>query len=535
MFCKLAQHFLLSMENSHGKCFLNKVFCNISNKFVFMFLPYNICIGYIGKLKYFKRIILLRIAILIGINNYSNLNKLSACSNDVKIMKLLIEASGKFDEIYAFQDSEANSINLNANLMKIFSTKEPVEEVFFYFSGHGQYSDDEFFYALQDYDAKKKNQTSLTNGSLDSMIKTVNPKSVIKVVDSCNSGVNYIKENGLIEKHFNVSKQNFHDCYFLFSSKLDQYSYADEYFSQFTKCFIDAVLNAKTNVVRYKYIIDYISDCFQEDTKQKPFFITQGDFTQMFGQYDAVVLKQIENEVEKILPKNNIISAGDNQVLEVTVLPSLKELIINDNNKNYCTKEDADKFLQVLHDSIRDYKSDNDLRELYNYVFFKSARCIDSQIRVLSINKIAEILSNSDADIFARVNYKEVGPKNVLMTLVNSFVKVADTYEHTFNSPYFALRLMLCPKDGFNNIKPYDITFVYLLSKNEIYIYYYFSTYYEYSWNQFKPHSNIEWQSFKCKLNNISDIQCKINDILNAFENFVIDELKENFDECLVV
>lgn len=441
-------------------------------------------------------------------------------------MELLVKATGKYDEIYTFKEDETRGDEFNAKLMEIFNKNKTVDEVFFYFSGHGHYDEEEFYYALQDYNSQKRNQTSLTNTSLDAFIKSVNPNKVVKIVDSCNSGINYIKQDGLVEKHFDISKQKFNDCYFLFSSRTDQSSYAGEYFSDFTKCFIDSILNSKTNLVRYKNIIDYVSDCFANNSKQKPVFITQGDFTLEFGSLESVTLDKIKEEVNKILPNSQEIVGCPEAFTETN---SLKDLIIADNKKNYCTKEDADNFLQKLHDTIQNYQSSNDLRELYEYRFFESESDIDSQIKVQNIYKIAQIIENSSEDIFAKVLYKEVERNDVFMPWMKKTKKIPSSYEHTFNSPYYALRLLLYPKDGFNNIKPFDFTLVYLLTKNEITICYYYSKYKEYSWGLYKSYENINWMKLKFCLNNVDSMKQQINKILFDFEEFVIEELTKNF------
>ena len=169
------------------------------------------------------------------------------------------------------------------------------------------------------------------------------------------------------------------------------------------------------------------------------------------------------------------------------------------------------------------------MRELYEYRFFESESDIDSQIKVQNIYKIAQIIENSSEDIFAKVLYKEVERNDVFMPWMKKTKKIPSSYEHTFNSPYYALRLLLYPKDGFNNIKPFDFTLVYLLTKNEITICYYYSKYKEYSWGLYKSYENINWMKLKFCLNNVDSMKQQINKILFDFEEFVIEELTKNF------
>lgn len=185
----------------------------------------------------------MRKAILIGISEYLNCDNLPGCLNDVKAVYEILQASREFDEIKIFE-RKVNSNDLKNSLSQLFTDwkGKQINELFFYFSGHGSFDNNEFYYLLSDFDENKKRQTTLQNLEIDNMIKSISPILVTKVIDACQSGVSYIKGNGNnVEKYYHRTKESFNKCYFLHSSMTNQYSYVDNELSDFTKSFILAL------------------------------------------------------------------------------------------------------------------------------------------------------------------------------------------------------------------------------------------------------------------------------------------------------
>ncbi|MCL1478042.1 MAG: caspase family protein [Marinobacter sp.] len=70
-----------------------------------------------------------------------------------------------------------------------------IEELIFYFSGHGSRSEEDFFYVMSDFKESKKESTGLRNTELDGLIRTLKPKLTVKIIDACFSGTQYIKSD----------------------------------------------------------------------------------------------------------------------------------------------------------------------------------------------------------------------------------------------------------------------------------------------------------------------------------------------------
>ncbi len=162
----------------------------------------------------------MNLAIVIGVAAYKKpVTDLPACMRDVDLVSQLLRYTNKFPNMLEL-GKNTSSAEIKTQLAQ-FITKfrdEPVDELFFYYSGHGDLYKDDFYFLLSDFDEKRRNQTSLTNDELDSMLRTVSPKLVVKVVDACHAGVSYVKEPDALAKQLQTSKGSFKLLLYVFVS-----------------------------------------------------------------------------------------------------------------------------------------------------------------------------------------------------------------------------------------------------------------------------------------------------------------------------
>src|SRR5258706_2638330 len=132
----------------------------------------------------------MNIAIIIGVSIYSNSNNnLPGCKNDADAINQILKKSDKYDDILYINNNETSAKTKELLSNYILDSKgNVINELLFYYSGHGEFGNDEFYYVLSDFDSKKKNQTSLQNSEIDDLIRTLSPELVIKVIDACQSG-----------------------------------------------------------------------------------------------------------------------------------------------------------------------------------------------------------------------------------------------------------------------------------------------------------------------------------------------------------
>ena len=222
------------------------------------------------------------LAVIIAVPDYIRADPLPGCAKDGEAVAELIQSSGRFDTSVINGNKDAGAVK--AELVDLINSKkgQKIDQFFFYFTGHGDLVGDEFYFLLRDYDSKKIKQTSLENSELDNLVRSLQPELFIKVVDACHSGVSYIKSTDDLKEYIKARKDRFKSIYFMFSSLADQKSYADNDLSDFTRSFIKSVVRQSGPTIRYKDIIDFISDSFESSSSQTPFFVVQAAYTEIF-------------------------------------------------------------------------------------------------------------------------------------------------------------------------------------------------------------------------------------------------------------
>ena len=435
----------------------------------------------------------MNIAIVIAVSNYSNKsNNLPASKKDGEIISRVLKETKKFDKILTINDNES-SFQTKELLSNFFIEYKgaKIDELFFYYSGHGEFSNDEFYYLLSDFDFKKKNQTSLQNNEVDDLIRTLNPQIVVKVIDACQSGTSYIKENNVLSKYFNETKKGFNKCYFLNSSLSNQSSYQDENLSFFTYSFVQSLKDHPSSEIRYKDIIDFILDEFSGNQEQTPFFVIQAELTEKFCSFNE----------ELKLYLNNYKNKESNTSEDEKKVPSLIE-IVKKNSKEYVDKAGALKAMEFCKEQFEKLQLDRETKDLYDV----QTNFILENNSLAGVDAIGKWLRDNPNDFFARPFYEEEFDEEV-----EAFYTTITGYELLFeNAPFKAVSIDFFGK--FPNIKSYQCNIVLLISKRQITFFYSILQYLEQDWdNKVLDNAKIKWTYTNSKI---------------AFNDSIIDGLK---------
>ena len=236
------------------------------------------------------------IAIIIGISEYSNVQTLKGCKIDADSIRKLLEATAKYEDILQM-DGKVDSSEIEQKLpefIKKYKTAS-VDEVFFYYSGLGCLLNDTFAYVASDFDCSKPNATTLSNDTVDDLLKSLNANLVVKIIDACKSGTQYVKDVELIQKYINQRKEEFTNCYFMFSSRNDQSSMATSSLSVFTRSFLQAIRSCSFGDIKYASIAKRIADDFITNPNQKPQFVHQAELTEVFCSKGAKLNDILDN------------------------------------------------------------------------------------------------------------------------------------------------------------------------------------------------------------------------------------------------
>ncbi len=469
----------------------------------------------------------MNIAIIIGVSEYTDpVNNLPGCKSDASVMNSILTKSEKYQEIL-YINEKISSAKIKEKLTEFIAehkTKE-INELFFYFTGHGEYKNEEFYYILSDFKTEKRKQTSLQNEEVDTLFKTLKPNLVVKVIDACHSGQAYIKEPGIVKRYFDETKAGFNKCYFLNSSSKDQSSFQSQNISDFTLSFINSLKEHDTSEIRYKDVIDFISDEFEGNNDQTPFFVVQADYTEKF-----CVISDALNEYLRTLELST--NAGlDNLDHNKSLIEKVKSQAVL-----YLTKDQALALINRLKERLTNLTLNQDLTELYDL----EVEFFDNYEKILNKNVIGKWLDDNGSEFFAKSLHIRVR-KDGLTGILDTYRLYADSYrkmneedykwerngfELEVEVPYKTIVINLNSK--FPNVDSYTARIVYLISQKNIRLFYFITNYEVKNWDDRKLNPRIEWVSTEHLMSDETDVEAGINDI---FERLVDKAKRETEDK----
>ena len=484
----------------------------------------------------------MNIAFVIGNSDYDNLDKLEACKNDIKAVGDVLKATEKYGEIF-IEENKTSSETKKSIASKIDSLKKEkitIEELVFYYTGHGCHKNDQFYYLPTDYDSKRHSSTSLSNDEVDEMLKSLNPQLTVKIIDACESGQNYIKSNNDDKDTFlNTSTNRFNKCYFMYSSNKNQESSATDEFGFFTFSLLRSIKKCTENEIRYKDIIDFITDDFEDYDEQKPYFVTQADFTEYF-------CKDLKSVKEVLESYNLEFEENAETKIQNEVSPS-KGLIdyIREDSEACIDRETAINDLKELKEAIKDLSINKKLEGIYDLSVSEISKISD----IDGIDKILDDVKNYKYEMFIKLKYgteeyeTEVQvPKAVNPLFISSFSPFLQEYEtktvtrkrtviigfeHSFNTPFSGLSVRLNPK--FPNISMQQLNFIFIFNKKDFVIYSNKEEYYETEWNVWESYTKSKWEKVVIPFNEFEAINDSVCEAVGFFQNDVLAQLEKKF------
>lgn len=481
----------------------------------------------------------MNLGIVIAVSEYNMPgSNLPGCIIDGKVISTILKVDNKFDDVLVINEKTGSADVKDALIEFITRHKnEEIQDVVFYFTGHGDFDGDEFYYLLSDFDKKRKKQTSLENAELDNLIKTLNPINAIKIVDACHSGAPYIKDTDTFKTYLKGTKGRFNKCYFMYSSQADQSSYQSAQLSYFTKSIVDSVVKHSGNVIRYKDIIDYVSDSFADNLNQTPFFVVQADFTEPFCNISETL-------------KSSIISSLDGNFSQHVDLTDEKKTIlelIKAEAQGYCDEKEAISILTSFLEKIKVEQLDHEIRDIYRADCFEES---DSS-KIPDSSAIGKWLTRNDHKLFAKAitenktfMRKKVKPARMpgidtswLRGLkddgkdyetVKETMQVTTTFRSTVDLPVVLLKVIAEPI--YPNVTAAAAYIVPLISKTGLQVFVSFDFFDEQGWNQRKSNNSLKWTSYYVDLKDESKISQLAKNIINNFSSFLLAPLYDKFN-----
>ncbi|MBB3973707.1 caspase family protein [Hansschlegelia beijingensis] len=480
------------------------------------------------------------LAIILAISHYSGgLTALPACQNDEAVFKRLVESTGKFDDIIVL-DGSARSLDVKNKLAKAIAghQKSDVDTVLFYYTGHGSFDGEEFNYLFTDYDPKRTKQTSLRNSELDEMVRSIEPNLYVKVVDACQSGIPYIKDSTDISEYLKSKEKRFKSLYFLFSSQIDQSSWQDTRISDFTRELILALDRPVGTGIRYSDIMDALSDAFSANQRQRPFFVSQAGFTEIFCEINEDVYR-IVDEIKSGADLEASVSGGGDK--KSALMQAIKKL-----SEGFVEKEEALGIVESMPRDFAEVKIEKDLDEFFDVsvseVFEKSppnANLIASWLEKQGMNReyFTDIISRTE-EIKTRVPrdpmahlYKSATGSMGYVRGDDEFVtvtkerRVITDYKRRVELPFNYLEITLIPL--YPGMVQYECTVVPFVSRRALRLFWGFRSFQFVDWDAQRPNGGVEYFTDEVALRVEPDRAALQQRIIAEFSNFVSAKLSE--------
>ncbi|EPJ56352.1 MAG: hypothetical protein OFPI_00190 [Osedax symbiont Rs2] len=478
----------------------------------------------------------MNLGIIIGVSSYLKVHDLPGCKADANAVNELCNLTNKCNDILFITDNtESNSVKSKIAAFVKKYQDEQIDEVIFYFSGHGLFQDDEFFYVLTDYTPSKLRQTSLDNSELDNLLKSLSASVTIKIVDACQSGTRYVKDPDVLRKYLQNSESGFDKCYFFHSSQNDQSSYQTEEISDFTLGFLNAFIARPEQDIRYKDIMDSLSDEFSDNPKQTPFFVMQGNYTETFG----FIGQDVVDALTRITK-----TAGDVEESKDSH-KSLRQLV-EEEAKFYCSKQEAFSCIQNVVELVKIFPFKNEITELFEIEMTKE---VDSSFPVKT-EHIGRSLSKDNIDYMANI-IKENRVRSVLKANTGTFMQkllavqavthtrdlptvqesysVAISADSTVELPFKFLSIRL--KAKYPNVNDTNCMIVPFISQTKMIIFSAFYTYKTQEWDVKQiNHDSVTWINFEEFIKNTEETKINIATLLEEFCEFSIRPIKKTFN-----
>lgn len=467
----------------------------------------------------------MNLAIVIGVEKYSShlFDDLSACKNDARVIREVLSNVKDFADILYINDNESayEVKKLIADFVDSHSNIN-VSELIFYFSGHGERFNDDFFYLLSDFDRSKRESTGLRNTELDGLIKNLSPKLCVKIVDACFSGTQYIKSESNTEIEFkkSASTNQLKDLYFWFSSRENESSLAGKYFSHFTESILLS-LTERTGEIRYRDMMAFVADDFSSKDAPAPIFISQADNTEKFGEVTQAVQDLINGEFGFNSDEDEI-----DEVKQTQKDPQNLSRLILEKASNSCFSENSIRtFLSGIFDGFSQWEQDVIKLYLVDISELISVRDVPNAKRIA-----LWIEDNSNVGYFVRPVYDSVSyeeqeykalPKKSLdlaslaarmaiighyddtgykLETVTKYIDELSGFEYTHNADKQMFRIKFDPNNDFS--PPVSLYLVSIYSNKKCVVHYSYERLDKINWSSCTSPKCLEWHTLEVNMKN---------------------------------
>lgn len=494
---------------------------------------------------------IMKLAIIIGISEYDNINDLPSCKQDAEVISGIFDyVDEEWDKI-TITDSNTTSEDINKKIEGFIDKHKSsqIEQLFFYYSGHGHIEENEFYFVPTDFDMDRLNFKSISNEKIDSYLLQLNSELIIKIVDACYAGAITIKDTPRVmeEKAMKKSDERFADknFYFFLSSGAKQRSFIEDEnsFSVYTKRIIEVLNTYETNsFIKYRDIQAKLADEFNNDY-QKPIYFMHGENTETFIRMTNDLKDYLSKELREKMGETITEECETEEAfgLQLAKLAEKK-------SKSLLKKEEFIELLNKITELKNEYNFNCDLREIFDVVIYfkKDSENID-------IGVPAKWLKNSDHKYYVSYDYDEVVEyvheylkkpiEPNIFGLVNPYKMLGNNYKYSLEKIPKKRRVLSAfavssPVVPFNYIKlefnnkfeglPSYSAYIFYANSNEKITFFHKAIIHKPSdWENFEDDELISWKQYTLTLSRKENLlKESVTNIFKVIEKAVLHHFK---------
>jgi hypothetical protein len=301
--------------------------------------------------------------------------------------------------------------------------------------------------------------------------------------------------------------------------------------SFFTRSIAESITKHPNSELRYKDVIDYVSDAFSGDGKQTPFFVTQADFTQIF----CTVSDTLRETIERASNSKSIVVSPKTAAAEL----SLVDLVSQDAQR-YCDEQTANSALLSLRESL--VLNGEEIEKLYEVRVNEGADFAELPSPIA----IGTWLDKNPNNFFAHpyredFEYKDRVLKDRHLTLFSSFQQFGDDdyvtvtrtesrirgYRPSVDMPFLYLEMHFVPR--FPNLTMYKCFIVPVVSRTELRLFYCKLAYREAGWSKTQRDGEIKWATTCASIADKSNVSATISAIVREVRESILTQIRSRF------
>ena len=498
----------------------------------------------------------MKLAIIFGISEYQSYDSLKACKNDADLVHKIFQKLGKFDDT-CFLSGNVKGFEAKQKLTEFINKHKEshIQELVFYYTGHGARYDDDFFYVFSDFSEKRREITALRNSELDGLIRNLNPQLTVKIIDACYSGSTYIKSDDDIKPTLEKSarENSLSNLYFLHSSSSEETSLADDLYSFFTFSFCRSIAGLD-GAIRYRDIMAYVADDMSTGGYPKPTFVVQADNTEVFGEIDADFRGYVKECLNIQDESPSFVEEREEEKSETEKEDQLIDEIQRKSEEEFCSKEEALRNIEIIQDLLSPANWPDQIVSLFEI----EIETINNESSIRNSAEIGRWISkNADSNYFAEPTYdtesyfeeeykklpKKPGKATDIfgslysirqslglddesdykLETIEKTREYVDGFEYTAESPFRGLRLIFKPK--YSSIENYALTIVLIFSRKDLVFFVSREVLPYKSWENIESPKCLNWKTKEVLLKKEKEIRGYINELISSVSVFIFDDI----------